>query len=424
MPIPGKHRLEEVEGGCPSSGQQGGPNHLIIKQGSISKFHNPDPLVRLIGEPNETYANVEGIKTKVLLDSGAQLSSITSTRARELGLEIKQLHTILDLEASGGGDVPYEGYVELNLDIPEVAKFKEDILMLVVQDSTYGERVPVAIGTLHIDMVLDVATKEELENIGRKWQRGGLGRKIAMKQNVLPTEEVPFDLNKVGGSVKIMKDVVIKPFHTVRLSAQSKVRHHHKKVHILTDDRVENEQELPNLAVVPCYGVLKKGSDRVPIVLKNLTCKSITLQKGRVVAEVGPANAIPHMLAPKENELQKEFPQETEEERVQKLFQVLDLKGLETWLEEEQVKAKELIKKYQDIFALKDTELGHTKLIKHEIKLLDDKPFKERYWRIPPQQFEEVRKHLEEMVNIGAIQKSQSPWASAIVLVRKKDGSL
>ena len=198
---------------------------------------------------------MEGIKTKVLLDSGAQLSSITSTRARQLGLEIKQLQTILDLEASGGG------YVELNLDIQEVAKFKEDILMLVVQDSAYRERVPVAIGTLHIDMVLDVATKEELENIGRKWQRGGLGRKITMKQNVLPNEEVPFDLNKVGGSVKIMKDVVIKPFHTVRLSAQSKVCHHHKNVHILTDDRVGNEQELPNLAVVPCYGVLKKGSD-------------------------------------------------------------------------------------------------------------------------------------------------------------------
>ena len=100
------------------------------------------------------------------------------------------------------------------------------------------------------------------------------------------------------------------------------------------------------------------------------------------------------------------------------------MKGLETWPEAEQEKAKKLIAEYQDIFALKDTELGHIKLIKHEIKLVDDKPFKERYRRIPPQQFEEVRKHLEEMVNIGAIRKSQSPWASAIVLVRKKDGSL
>ena len=87
------------------------------------------------------------------------------------------LQAILDLEASGGGDVRYDGYVELNLDIPEVAKFKEDVLMLVVKDSPYGEGVPVAIGTLHIDMVLEVATKEELENIGRKWQRGSLGQK-------------------------------------------------------------------------------------------------------------------------------------------------------------------------------------------------------------------------------------------------------
>ena len=96
--------------------------------------------------------------------------------------------------------------MELNLDIPEVTKFKEDVLMLVVKDSAYGERVPVAIGTLHIDMVLDVATKEEFENIGRRWQRGSLGRKIAMKQNVLPTEEIPFDLDKVEGECESNKE--------------------------------------------------------------------------------------------------------------------------------------------------------------------------------------------------------------------------
>ena len=114
--VPGKHRLEEDKRGRPSSGGEGGPNRIILKRGSISRFHNPDPLVRLIGEPNEMSTFVEGIKTKTLLDSGAQLSSVTATCARELGLEVKELQTILDLEATGGGDVPYEGYVELNLD--------------------------------------------------------------------------------------------------------------------------------------------------------------------------------------------------------------------------------------------------------------------------------------------------------------------
>ena len=58
--------------------------------------------------------------------------------------------------------------MELNLDIPEVRGFKEDVLMLVVRDSTYGERVPVAIGTLHIDMILDKATRKEFGKYGKE----------------------------------------------------------------------------------------------------------------------------------------------------------------------------------------------------------------------------------------------------------------
>ena len=62
--------------------------------------------------------------------------------------------------------------------------------------------------------------------------------------------------------------------------------------------------------------------------------------------------------------------------------------------------------------------------MKHVIKLDNDKPFRERYQRIPPHQYEEVKKHLKEMVKIRAVWKSQSPWASAVVLVRKKTGEL
>ena len=35
-----------------------------------------------------------------------------------------------------------------------------------------------------------------------------------------------------------------------------------------------------------------------------------------------------------------------------------------------------------------------------------------------------MKAHLEEMVEVGAIRRSFSPWASAVVLVRKKDGGL
>ena len=65
--------------------------------------------------------------------------------------------------------------------------------------------------------------------------------------------------------------------------------------------------------------------------------------------------------------------------------------------------------------------MGRTNLIKHHIKLTDPIPFKEAYRRIPPQIYDEVKAHIQEMLDLGAITPSYSPWASTIVIVRKKE---
>ena len=68
---------------------------------------------------------------------------MTKSFAEELQLEIKELKTILDIEPTGGGRVPYHGYIECRLKIPQVEKFDLDVLMLVIDDSPYAMRVPV-----------------------------------------------------------------------------------------------------------------------------------------------------------------------------------------------------------------------------------------------------------------------------------------
>ena len=65
-------------------------------------------------------------------------------------------------------------------------------------------------------------------------------------------------------------------------------------------------------------------------------------------------------------------------------------------------------------------DLGKCNIIKHANKITDPQPFKERYRRIPPHLYEEGENHLQEMVEVGAIRRSFSPWASTVVLVRKK----
>ena len=76
--------------------------------------------------------------------------------------------------------VPYLGYIEMQLKIPEGRGFDRDVLMLVVLDSPCCERVSVVIGTLPIDMLIKLATQEELDKIGHCWKRGVVTTNIAM----------------------------------------------------------------------------------------------------------------------------------------------------------------------------------------------------------------------------------------------------
>ena len=82
----------------------------------------------------------------------------------KLNLESKQLQSILRIEGSGGLEVPYLGYVEVQLKIPEVRAFNHDVLLLIVPDSTHMQYTPITLGTLHIDMAIKLATKKELES--------------------------------------------------------------------------------------------------------------------------------------------------------------------------------------------------------------------------------------------------------------------
>ena len=102
----------------------------------------------------------------------------------------------------------------------------------------------------------------------------------------------------------------------------------------------------------------------------------------------------------------------------------MNLEGLDQWTDDQQKAAKELLVASADVFSKDDLDLGKCNILKHDIKITDPQPFKERYRRIPPHLYKEVKAHPQEMVEVGAIRRSFSPWASAVVLVRKKDGDL
>ena len=46
----------------------------------------------------------------------------------------------------------------------------------MLHDSPYGMRVPVQIGSLHIDMAIDLASEAEMQKLSHKWERAKMAK--------------------------------------------------------------------------------------------------------------------------------------------------------------------------------------------------------------------------------------------------------
>ena len=59
------------------------------------------------------------------------------------------------------------------------------------------------------------------------------------------------------------------------------------------------------------------------------------------------------------------------------------------------------------------------------IELLPDTaPISKRPYRMPPNDLEEIKKQIKELLEKGYIRPSSSPWGAPVLLVEKKDGTL
>ena len=67
-----------------------------------------------------------------LIDSGAQVPTLSSQFCKDLVLQIQPLGQLLELEGTGGSATPYLGFMEVNLQIPGIRNYNEDVLLLVL----------------------------------------------------------------------------------------------------------------------------------------------------------------------------------------------------------------------------------------------------------------------------------------------------
>ena len=89
----------------------------------------------------------------------------------------------------------------------------------------------------------------------------------------------------------------------------------------------------------------------------------------------------------------------------------------------QQQQLNDLFKEFSDVFSQGEDDLGCTLLLEHTIER-HGPPLRQPYWRQNPAVRWEEMVQIQQMLPSDIICPSNSPWASPVVMVKKKDGSL
>ena len=401
---------------------------------------NPDAFRRFIGPKNLGKALIDDELVSCLLDNGAQLNFITPAYAQEQGMDIMSLDylaeeiggSILLIRGLGGISVEPVGFVMMSIKVPGVEGYDEDQITIVMDDLGMTEW-PVILGTPTLYRVMEVIKESEISKLAVPWASSRVSwlmRDILAKLGQVVVNDIankPITPLHVDEVVRVASKCTVPPFGHKAIHSKVNLILHGYQMNVMTHGLEKQWPSLPlGIDVQTVYATLADGSNRVTVVLRNNTRDWLEIKKGWPITRMVATNEVPKVTNLFSAEQTKEQSTLTETERQDLLLEKLDLLGLEAWPQEQAEKARSLLKEYHYIFSLGKRDMGHTNATKHKIVLKDPDtpPFKEHFCRIPPPQLDEVREHLKLMLDAGVICPSNSPWCNAVVLVRKKDGSL
>ncbi|KAG1952465.1 interleukin-1 receptor accessory protein-like 1-A [Pimephales promelas] len=361
-----------------------------------------------------------GVEVPCLVDTGSMVSTVTESfflqQFEPWGQERLQSCHWLQLRAANGLAIPYLGYLELDIEL--CGKLMQRCGLLVVKDPPSGasSQVPGILGmnvirrcyrelfSLHGLAMFDLPA---VANSPESFVRALQGCQQASTRSLNAAGKVRVRGRKAcripGGVMKIVPTTC---------SAQ------------YSEDTVLFEPPssgLPaGLLASPALVRVVRGTAYIPVV--NVGTLDVLLYPRTVVGTLDGVCVV--SLPTGVTEVPSGAATVASQTAVSTMQEQIDTMDLSCLSVEEQGQVKSLLERYSSVFSAHDGDLGCTNLIAHDIPLLDNVPVRQRHRRIPPSEYETVKEHIHQLLEAQVIRESSSPYASPIVLVKKKDGTL
>jgi len=158
--------------------------------------------------------------------------------------------------------------------------------------------------------------------------------------------------------------------------------------------------------------LLAEGGDVAYVRIVNTQPTSCTIPAGKYLASAQTTNVENKDLAA--SKLLEDY------SHVQCLIDTLPSELSESQREQ----AAQFIRTHASVFCMSSTDLGRNSQLPHRINTGDHSPVRQQLRRHPYAHLADIEKNVQEMLKSKVIEPVASPWASNVLLVKKKDGSM
>ena len=220
--------------------------------------------------------------------------------------------------------------------------------------------------------------------------------------------------HKLHGPPKTPKSRKVEVAYTTTVPARSEVNLVARVIFgdlaLYDGDWITRPAQMPGKLMVARTLVANQG-DTVIVRVLNHTDKEVVLDGGTSICDLEEIPTMPVL----EEELTT-----MEEDPIQLLLHAVDSSVPDS----ERAELAVLLEKYRHVFSQGPLDMGRTDVVRHEIDTGDNKPVRQALRPQPLAMLPMIDEQLDEMLKLKIISPSCSEWASNVVMVKKKDGSL